>query len=141
MSGACNAAIKKRYLGKYGNSVCLIVGNVVKVYTERALVGRRILLGRERAHENMEQVVSGVNIQRHLSIYHLQLANGWSISDKRVMSTHVVATAWIQCCIDKRDMICKAFRYVGSTLPIGGSQESKLAIKGIDSADSSIGMV
>jgi len=39
--------------------VLKVVDNVVKVYTrytERALVSRRILLGRERAHENMEQV-------------------------------------------------------------------------------------
>jgi len=63
----------------------------------------------------------------------------WSISDKRVLTTHVVATAWIQFCIDKRDMICKAFRDVGITLPVDGSQDSKLAIKGIDSADISIG--
>jgi len=32
-------------------------------------------------------------------------------------------------------MICKAFRDVGITLPVDGSQDSKLAIKGIDSAD------
>jgi len=55
------------------------------------------------------------------------------------MTTHVVATAWIQFCIDKGDMICKAFRDIGITLPVDGSQDSKLAIKGIDSADISIG--
>jgi len=36
-------------------------------------------------------------------------------------------------------MICKAFRDIGITLPVDGSQDSKLAIKGIDSADISIG--
>jgi len=36
-------------------------------------------------------------------------------------------------------MICKAFRDISITLPVDGSQDSKLAMKGIDFADISIG--
>jgi len=43
----------------------------------------------------------------------------------------IVGDAWDQFCKDKKDMVCKAFRDVGITLPIDGSQDHQLQIKGI----------
>ena len=51
-------------------------------------------------------------------------------TDKRTMTKHIVGDAWEQFCKDKKDIICKAFRIVGITLPIDDSQDHRLQIKG-----------
>ena len=56
----------------------------------------------------------------------------WSVSDKRVMVTHVVAQAWNVFCQEKRLLIQKSFQDVGLTLPLDGTQDHKLRIKGFD---------
>ena len=55
----------------------------------------------------------------------------WSVSDKRIMVTHVVARAWCAFCLEKRALIQKSFLDVGLTLPVDGSQDYKLKIKGM----------
>ncbi|RPB29326.1 hypothetical protein L211DRAFT_872096 [Terfezia boudieri ATCC MYA-4762] len=67
------------------------------------------------------------------------ITKGWALSDKRIMTTHVVGDAWAQFCKDKKNMICKSFRDVGITLPIDGSQVHRLQIKGIPASDFVIG--
>lgn len=69
----------------------------------------------------------------------LASGTGWSVGEKRIMTTHVVANAWDQFCKDKKAMICKAFRDVGVTLPVDGSCDHELAIKGIDPSKLQIG--
>jgi len=55
------------------------------------------------------------------------------------MTTHVVGDAWDRFCKGKKDMVCKAFRDVGITLPIDGIQDHQLQIKGIPSTSFVIG--
>lgn len=59
----------------------------------------------------------------------------WSVSDKRVMTTHVVARAWEAFCKEKRELIQKSFRDVGVTLPVDGSEDSLLKVKGFEAED------
>jgi len=63
----------------------------------------------------------------------------WSVSDKRIMTTHVVAQAWHAFCQQKSELICKSFRDVGVALPIDGSRDDEIKIKGFTSTDIEIG--
>lgn len=53
----------------------------------------------------------------------------WTVGQKRVMSTHTVATAWKRLC-QRPELVQKAFRDVGISLPADGSRDSELRIKG-----------
>ena len=64
----------------------------------------------------------------------------WSVGDKRVMTTQVVGTAWTQFCCDKTGLIQKAFRDVGVTLPVDGSKDHELRIKGIVAEELATGL-
>jgi len=47
-------------------------------------------------------------IEKHESQRPSLVTDGWTLSDKRIMTTHVVGDAWDQFCKDKKDMVCKA---------------------------------
>lgn len=49
-----------------------------------------------------------------------------------MMVTHVVGEAWAHFQQEKKDLITKAFRDVGVTLPVDGSQDQDIHIKGFD---------
>lgn len=53
----------------------------------------------------------------------------FNVSDRRVLITHCVGEAWEWLHRERKDMIVKAFRQVGLTLPIDGSQDSEIKIK------------
>ena len=48
------------------------------------------------------------------------------------MVTHVVARAWEAFCSEKRLLVQKSFQDVGLTVPVDGSQDYKIRIKGFD---------
>ncbi|RPB01395.1 hypothetical protein L873DRAFT_1788299 [Choiromyces venosus 120613-1] len=56
----------------------------------------------------------------------------WTTSDKRVMVTHVVPEAWAAFTSEKAELIRKSFHDLGVTLPIDGSKDSEIRIKGFD---------
>jgi hypothetical protein len=58
----------------------------------------------------------------------------WSVSDKRVMTTWIVARAFERL-KNNRDMISKAFLEAGITVRPDGSQDNLIRIKGIDDID------
>ena len=63
-----------------------------------------------------------------------QAANGQdmttsSVSDKRILTTHVVGRAWSAFCQQKQYLIRKAFSDVGVTLPISGTCDDEIHIK------------
>ena len=73
-----------------------------------------------------------------------QEANGlerWSLSDRRVSTTWCVGQAWAQFTGSARGkkIIQDSFRNVGLALPIDGSQDSELNIKGFTGAEMVIG--
>ncbi|RPA97235.1 hypothetical protein L873DRAFT_1691456 [Choiromyces venosus 120613-1] len=54
----------------------------------------------------------------------------WSTSDKRIMVTHVVAEAWAAFTSEKGELLRKSFRDLGVTLPLDGSKDDQIRIKG-----------
>ncbi len=56
----------------------------------------------------------------------------WSISQKRVMVTHVVGEAWNQFCREKKSLVEKSFVDIGLNIAPNGSEDSKLSIKGYE---------
>lgn len=54
----------------------------------------------------------------------------WSVGQRRILTTWCVGDAWYQFCIEKQDIIKSVFRKVGLSLPIDGSQDYELDIKG-----------
>jgi hypothetical protein len=63
----------------------------------------------------------------------------WSVSQKRVMVTHVVGEAWNQFCKEKKSLIEKSFVDVGLNIASDGSEDSKLSIKGYEHRKPEIG--
>lgn len=63
----------------------------------------------------------------------------WSVSQKRVMVTHVVGEAWDQFCTTKKSLIEKSFIDVGLNIASNGSEDSKLSIKGYEHGKPEIG--
>ena len=63
----------------------------------------------------------------------------WSVSQKRVMVTHVVGNAWNQFCTEKKSLIEKSFVDIGLNIPSNGSDDSKLSIKGYERGKPDIG--
>ncbi|RPB05356.1 hypothetical protein L873DRAFT_1839909 [Choiromyces venosus 120613-1] len=56
----------------------------------------------------------------------------WSTGNKRIMVTHVVSEAWALFQQEKKELITKAFQDVGVTLPVDGSQDKDIHIKGFN---------
>lgn len=54
----------------------------------------------------------------------------WTVGDRRVLTTWCVGDAWYQFCVEKQDLVKQSFRNVGLSLPIDGSQDHTLDIKG-----------
>lgn len=56
----------------------------------------------------------------------------WSkIGRRRVMTTFAVGEAWEKFCTTKRATTIRSFRAVGLSLPINGSCDEEISIKGI----------
>lgn len=54
----------------------------------------------------------------------------WSVGERRILTTWCVGDAWYQFCVEKQDIVKKVFRKVGLFLPIDGSADCELDIKG-----------
>lgn len=62
-----------------------------------------------------------------------------AVEDRRVLVQHCLADAWETFCTTKRELIVSSFRKVGLALPIDGSCDDELSIKGISSEDLRVG--
>lgn len=62
-----------------------------------------------------------------------------AVGKKRILITQYVGQAWESFCIRKMDLIVKTFRSLGLYLPIDGSCDNELSIKGIPQEDLGIG--
>lgn len=60
---------------------------------------------------------------------------GSQIGRRRVITTWAVGEAWERFCKDKQHIIIRAFRAVGLGLPIDGSCDAEISIKGLNSGD------
>lgn len=56
----------------------------------------------------------------------------FTVSDCHILMTWIVSETWEWLHCEKNQLIIKAFRQVGITLPIDGTQDSQLTIKGLE---------
>lgn len=63
----------------------------------------------------------------------------WTVGDRRVMTTICVGQAWEKFSVEKRSIVQKSFRNVGLTLPVDGSSDQELNIKGFTPQELDIG--
>lgn len=59
----------------------------------------------------------------------------WTVGDRRILTTWCVGDAWYQFCVEKQDLVKRVFRKVGLSLPIDGSADCELDIKGFSGLD------
>jgi len=54
-----------------------------------------------------------------------------TVGEMRVMMARCVSAAWERFCQEKREVIIRSFRCIGVSLPIDGSSDGKISIKGL----------
>jgi len=70
---------------------------------------------------------------RDEQIFQLESAEefeNWTVGDRRIMTTHCIGKAFYQFHTEKADLIRTSFRKVALSLPIDGSSDQELDIKG-----------
>ena len=69
----------------------------------------------------------------HQQLHNKEIATSSSaIGEMRVMMTRCVAEAWEIFCWDKTGVVIRSFRCLGIALPIDGSCDEELSIKGLE---------
>ena len=63
----------------------------------------------------------------------------WTVSDKRIMTTHIVGRAWERYTREKMDLVQKAFRDTGIFIPCDGSRDNLINIKGFSKNELIVG--
>jgi len=54
-----------------------------------------------------------------------------AVGEMRVMMTKCVGATWERFCQEKREVIIRSFRCIGASLPIDGTSDSEISIKGL----------
>jgi len=54
-----------------------------------------------------------------------------TVGEMRVIMTRCVGAAWERFCQEKREIIIRSFRCIGTSLPIDGSSDGEISIKGL----------
>ena len=75
----------------------------------------------------------------HLNLHEIQRSNTNAIAECRVLVTQAVGAAWEQFCEKHQGLVVQTFRKLGITLPIDGSSDGELSVKGINSSLLEIG--
>jgi len=57
-----------------------------------------------------------------------------AVGEMRVMMTHCVARAWEKFCNERQEVVVRSFRCLGISLPIDGSADAEISIKGLDTS-------
>jgi len=80
----------------------------------------------------LEDALDTYEKQHQLSLRELSKSNLVAIAERRILVTWAVGEAWERFCLKHKDLVINTFRKLGLTLPIDGSQDHELSIKGID---------
>jgi len=80
----------------------------------------------------LEDALDTYEKQHQLSLRELSKSNLVAIAERRILVTWAVGEAWERFCLKHQDLVINTFRKLGLTLPIDGSQDHELSIKGID---------
>ena len=57
---------------------------------------------------------------------------GSKVGRRRIMTTWAVGDAWEEFCRERKEVIQRSFRAVGLSLPIDGSCDNEISLKGLD---------
>jgi hypothetical protein len=63
-----------------------------------------------------------------------EIAGSSAVGEMRVMMTKCVGAAWERFCQERREVIIRSFRCIGASLPIDGSSDGEISIKGLPTA-------
>ena len=63
-----------------------------------------------------------------------------AVGEMRIMMTHCVARAWEKFCQERQEVVVRSFRCLGISLPIDGSKDGELSIKGLDTSHLAIAL-
>jgi len=78
----------------------------------------------------LKELVRDLTDQRIFDLESAADFERWTVGDRRVMTTHCVGEAFDQFHTTKANLISRSFRKTGLSLPINGSLDSELDIKG-----------
>jgi len=80
----------------------------------------------------LEDYLNTYEAQHQANLHELHQSNTSAIAERRILVTHVVGEAWEKFCYTYQELVAITFRKLGLTLPIDGSCDDELLIKGID---------
>jgi hypothetical protein len=87
----------------------------------------------------MEELLDQYERDFSKDLREIPLADTSAIAERRVLVTRAVGEAWDRFCTTHEQLIISIFRKLGLTLPIDGSCDNELSVKGIDSSLLQIG--
>ena len=79
----------------------------------------------------LDNLLDNYETINHTSLRELSHTNLSAIAERRVLVTHAVGQAWEIFCERNQESVIQTFRSLGLTLPIDGSCDNELSVKGI----------
>ena len=80
----------------------------------------------------LEDYLDTYEAQHQVNLRELHQSNLSAIAERRILVTHAVGEAWEKFSQTYQELVVTIFRKLGLTLPIDGSCDDELSIKGID---------
>lgn len=80
----------------------------------------------------LEDHLDAYEAQHQVNLRELHQSNLSAIAERRILVTHAVGEAWEKFSQTYQELVVTTFRKLGLTLPIDGSCDDELSIKGID---------
>ncbi|KAG0126951.1 hypothetical protein HOY82DRAFT_614237 [Tuber indicum] len=81
-----------------------------------------------------EELLDQYEETHNQSLRGIQKSSTMAIAERRVLVTQALGYAGTQFCLKHQELIAETFRKLGLTLPIDGSSDEELSVKGIDSS-------
>ena len=83
----------------------------------------------------LKEVIRDLTDERIFELESVDEFEKWTVSERRIMTTHTVGKAFYQFHEEKSALIRTSFRKVGLSLPIDGSSDHELDIKGFENLE------
>ncbi|KAG0126871.1 hypothetical protein HOY82DRAFT_542363 [Tuber indicum] len=80
----------------------------------------------------LDDLLDDYEAQHQHNLRELHQSDTSAIAERQVIVTHAVGQAWERFTETHQELVVTTFRKLGLTLPIDGSYDSELSIKGID---------
>ena len=87
----------------------------------------------------LDELLDDFEAKNNLNLREITRANSPAIAERRILVTQAVGEAWDQFTPKYQEQVVEIFRKLGLTLPIDGSCDNELSVKGIEPALLQIG--